>query len=372
MASATLDTQPKAILRFGGWDGLFVLLAGIQGVALLQLPSIPLIALGLWWNANTISHNFIHRPFFSSRTLNLGFSAYLSVLLGFPQSLWRERHLAHHNDARNNLRFTTQMFVESLLILTLWVGLALWDLQFFLLIYFPGYVAGLGLCALQGHYEHTPAATSHYGALYNLLCFNDGYHAEHHINPAMHWRRLPQNIRYGATTSRWPPLLRWLDELNLDNLERLVLRSSLLQRFVLRCHRRALRKLVPHLPAVRRIAVVGGGLFPRTALILCELLPGAEITIIDASSRNLERARSILQTHHDHRARMHYVNEWFEPGKSLDCDLLVVPLALKGDRSALYRQHRSTVLVHDWIWHPRGISRVVSPLLLKRINLVMK
>src|SRR5262245_12739276 len=136
MASATISTQPKAILRFGGWDGLFVLLAGTHGIALLQLPSIPLIALGLWWNANTISHNFIHRPFFSSRRLNLGFSAYLSLLLGFPQSLWRERHLAHHNGARHSLRLTTQMLVESLLILTLWAGLALWDLQFFLLIYF--------------------------------------------------------------------------------------------------------------------------------------------------------------------------------------------------------------------------------------------
>jgi len=26
--------------------------------------------------------------------------------------------------------------------------------------------------------------------------------------------------------------------------------------------------------------------------------------------------------------------------------------------------------VHDWLWRPRGRSAVVSPLLLKRLNLV--
>ena len=34
-------------------------LAVVQGVVLLAAPSAPLIALGVWWNSNTISHNFI-------------------------------------------------------------------------------------------------------------------------------------------------------------------------------------------------------------------------------------------------------------------------------------------------------------------------
>jgi hypothetical protein len=46
------------------WDALLVALAGLQGVVVLAAPSIPLIGVGVWWNANTISHNFIHRPFF--------------------------------------------------------------------------------------------------------------------------------------------------------------------------------------------------------------------------------------------------------------------------------------------------------------------
>lgn len=46
---------------------------------------------------------------------------------------------------------------------------------FFVWTYVPGYLAGLLLCAVHGHYEHAAGTTSHYGRLYNLLCFNDGY-----------------------------------------------------------------------------------------------------------------------------------------------------------------------------------------------------
>src|SRR5215470_10749732 len=74
----------------------FVALALVHGGMLLAWPSILLVAIGLWWNANTISHNFIHRPFFRVRAANAAFSCYLSLLLGFPQSLWRARHLEHH------------------------------------------------------------------------------------------------------------------------------------------------------------------------------------------------------------------------------------------------------------------------------------
>jgi hypothetical protein len=55
----------------------------------------------------------------------------------------------------------------------------------------PGYLAGLGLCLLQGHFEHAGGTTSHYGWLYNRLFFNDGYHVEHHRRPGIHWTQLP-------------------------------------------------------------------------------------------------------------------------------------------------------------------------------------
>src|SRR5207237_9322530 len=90
--------RTHGILWHSPWDALFAGLALAHGVVLIVCPSIPLIALGLWWNANTIAHNFIHLPFFRSRALNAMFSAFESLVLGIPQRLWRDHNLSHHAD----------------------------------------------------------------------------------------------------------------------------------------------------------------------------------------------------------------------------------------------------------------------------------
>jgi len=208
-------------------------------------------------------------------------------------------------------------------------------------------------------------APRHYGWLYNLLCFNDGYHAEHHNDPSIHWTRLPEHIEAGAPSSRWPALLRWLDVPPLEMLERLVLKSPALQRIVRRSHRQAFLALLPQLPPVRRAAIVGGGLFPRTALILRELLPEAQIVIIDSNLHNLETARALVGDDFEFR------NQRYAPGDSGDYDLTVIPLCLDGDRAAIYRHPPSpAVLVHDWIWRRHGRGAIISTALLKRLNLV--
>ena len=51
-------------------DLMLVVLAGVHAALLTAAPSAPVIAIGLWWNANTISHYFIHRPFFGRRGAN--------------------------------------------------------------------------------------------------------------------------------------------------------------------------------------------------------------------------------------------------------------------------------------------------------------
>src|SRR5205814_5424369 len=128
------------------------------------------------------------------------------------------------------------MVIEVSLILVLWLALLVFAPAFALTVYLPGYLLGLGFCFLQGRYEHARGTISHYGRLYNLLFFNDGYHVEHHAQPSQDWRRLPEQKQNGAATSRWPAVLRWLEHFNLDGLERLVLRSQRLQRFVLKKH----------------------------------------------------------------------------------------------------------------------------------------
>jgi hypothetical protein len=346
-------------------DAPLLALAGIHGIALLAWPTLPLIAIGLWWNSNTVAHNFIHRPFFRARPTNLLFSAYLSVLLGIPQTLWRERHLAHHAGIRFRWRATPQLAAETALILALWTALAALHPRFFLMVYLPGYLLGLALCNLQGHYEHAGGVTSHYGAIYNVLCLNDGYHAEHHADPAAHWTTLPQRIHRSARVSSWPAPLRWLDD-GLEAMERIVLRSHGLRSFVLRCHRRALQALLSQIPSPARVAIVGGGLFPRTALILQELVPAASLTIIDADAANLATARELIDG-------VEFVHMRYISGALPGFNLVVIPLSFDGNRAELERNPPApAMLVHDWIWHRRGRSCIVSWLLLKRLNLILR
>lgn len=352
------------------WDATFVGLSIAHAALLLAFPSIPLVAIGLWWNANTIAHNFIHRPFFRSRRLNRIYSAYLSLVLGFPQRLWRSRHLSHHADVRHRVRWTTPLLIEIGLVLGLWAVLAVVAPRVFLTVYLPGWAIGLALCQVHGYYEHAHGTRSYYGRLYNLLLFNDGFHVEHHRRPVDHWTAHSDADRVDDRPSRWPPVLRWIEDRSparsfLTGLERLVLRSPLLQRFVLRTHERAFRRLLSHAAAVRSVTVVGGGLFPRTALILKRVMPESRVTIVDGQPEHLAIARAFVGP----SATLAHAT--FDPAATCDADLLVVPLAFEGDRRQVYdRPPAPVVLVHDWLWSPRGRSVVISWLLLKRLNLI--
>jgi fatty acid desaturase len=67
------------------------------------------------------------------------------------------------------------------------------------LFYLPFYYLGNCLSSLNGYYEHfhgdpdTPIAwgVSSHQSLYNWLWFANGYHAEHHYRPKVHWTKLP-------------------------------------------------------------------------------------------------------------------------------------------------------------------------------------
>ncbi len=356
------------IFRYSSWDGLLVLMALGHGAVLLLSPSVLVVGLGMWWCANTVSHNFIHLPFFRTGRANALFSLYLTVLMGVPQTLWRQRHLAHHAGRGWRLRVTRQLGTEAVLILALWFSLALAVPKFLALTYAPGLVLGLVLCCLQGHYEHARGATSHYGWLYNFLFFNDGYHVEHHQKPTRHWSELRRQ-RADLTASRWPAVLRWLERINLEALERIVLRSKLLQKFVLRAHRRAFQRLLKNVPNPRQIGVVGGALFPRTALLLKEVAPTTAITVIDSNEKHIEIAHTFLN------GSVRYEHRMFESaGPADEYDVLVIPLSYVGDRERLYRTPPAgALLVQDWLWRRRGnATSTISWLLLKRLNLVLR
>jgi hypothetical protein len=375
--AVTLIAGPRRLLRHSPWDALLIGLSVVYAALLVSTPSIPLIGIGLWWTANTVAHNFIHTPFFRSHALNRAYSLYLSALMGIPQSLWRDRHLRHHRalqpsrrtagSGHDRPRAVSDVAVEMGVVLAVWAGVAFVDPAFFLRLYMPGYLVGLGLCSLQGHFEHARGTTSHYGWLYNWCFFNDGYHAEHHLRPGEHWTRLPSQPRAEARSSRWPPVLRWLDGFTLESLERRVLASPRLQRFVLSAHERAFRAVLDRLPPIHRVTIVGGGLYPRSTLILQRVLPDAALTIVDAKPEHLDIAARFLPGNVELEHRL------FDPTVAEPADLVVIPLAFIGDRDRVYRHPPAKLaLVHDWMWRPRGETARISWLLLKRLNLVRR
>jgi hypothetical protein len=352
-------------LRHSQWDGLLVVLALLHGMVLLSWSSILLIAFGILWNSNTVAHYFIHLPFFRQRFWNHSFSAYQTLLLGVPQRLWRDRHLAHHADVRWRLKWSGQLMGEAGLVLALWTVLLVIAPKFFLTVYVPGYVLGLGLCFLQGHYEHARGTTSHYSRFYNSLFLNDGYHVEHHAHPSAHWFALPGRRAAQARSSRWPAALRWLETINLETLESLVLRSKMLQRFVLFRHAAAFETLLERgeQPRFKSVAIVGGGLFPRTALVLRKLLPQCALTVIEENPAHIAIARRWLDD------GVEYVAAHYDGGFARQFDAVVIPLAFRGNREELCANGTArTLFVHDWIWRRRPKSQVISWLLLKRLN----
>jgi hypothetical protein len=357
----------EGILRHSKLDALLIALSAVHAAVLLVAPSIPVIAVGLWWNSNTVSHYFIHLPFFRSCRCNGLYSLFLSLLLGFPQSLWRQRHLLHHSGEGARVQMSARVVVEAGLVACVWVFLLTGSPQFFMRVYLPGYMAGLALCYIHSYFEHAHTTKSNYGHFYNAVFFNDGYHVEHHFRPSEHWTRLPQVATTMVASSRWPAVLRWIDVINLEMLERLALRCAILQKFLLKTHGRALRRLLPNLPEFGSIKVVGGGMFPRTAILLEEMQPSATITIIDRNAANLAAARPFL------KKTTRLVHELFDPASPTDAELVVIPLSYIGDREFLYRNPpASVVLIHDWIWVKWSEGEVVSPWLLKRLNVVRR
>jgi hypothetical protein len=345
------------------------------------------LALSIVWGSNTVSHNHLHNPFFRSRAHNRLLSLYLSVLYAVPQSIWKERHLWHHagepERSRNGLARGAGL--ELACIAFVWsavFAVSPWVLASFAI----GYALGMALCRVQGTFEHARELSagdgvSHYGRLYNFFWFNDGHHAEHHRWPGLHWTRLPERRgRISVVQSRLAPLWRGLEGLRgavnraqgvlLGLLERLPLAFGWAARFMVATHERAFRTLLSRLPvAPQTVGIIGGGLFPRTLLVLGRLLPEARIVVIDRSAENLQRALTFLDDAGIDRSKVEFRVESFDADRHSGFDLLVCPLGFVGDRGAIARV-ASLIVTHDWIFGSRGdASAIVSWLLLKRLSL---
>ena len=306
---------------------------------LSPFPSRPLIALGLWWNANTVSHNFVHLPFFRSPVLNRGYSIYLTLLLAIPHSLWRERHLRHHSgrDARDSMDLgdTRRGGVGCRVMgrdgvggcgvlrnsLSARVPHRAWPLLTFTVTSNMSTGRPVTTAGSTTFFFSTTAITS--STTCDRARTGRGFRV---ISALMRPVAAGRRSFAGSISSA------------SNRSSGLVLRSSRLQRYVIASHERAFRALLPKLPDVRRVTIVGGGLFPRTALVLRRVMPAAPLTIVDASARNIEIARTFLDETIEFRHCTYQPDPAFPSNELDEGHLVVIPLAFMGDRERIYRE----------------------------------
>ncbi len=222
-------------------------------VAFPQLSWWALIPLGLFysyciaWNIESVAHFFTHNNYFNAPWLNRAFSLIESLAIGFSQQFYKTVHRHHHignsdkKDANGKTRdwFSIYRFGENdqpepvwryALIGSLrgpahdvyaemgkggrdgdvrwakfedrahyaWFALGFLLNWKFMLYFLPFYYLGHVFSMIVGYYEHYQAnpdlpvawGVSTYGKLYNWLWLNNGYHAEHHYRPRIHWTKM--------------------------------------------------------------------------------------------------------------------------------------------------------------------------------------
>jgi fatty acid desaturase len=209
-------------------------------------------------NINGIGHNFIHNPFFRSRLLNRLFGLIESIACCHSQTYYDVVHMQHHkgNADRPNEHGETTDWISiyrhghggeaenpwSYVFLSvfrdnpaairqelrkrggnelLWGNIEL--IAFFsavavlgflnwhyLLFFLPFVYLGHCFSYLNGYFRHYGAnpdrpiawGVSSYGKIYNWLFFYNGYHAEHHFRPKVHWTKMEAFHQQIAETQR--------------------------------------------------------------------------------------------------------------------------------------------------------------------------
>jgi fatty acid desaturase len=198
-------------------------------------------------NINGIGHNFIHNPFFRAKILNRLFGVTQSVACCFSQTYYDAVHMRHHKGnsdrqdengdtidwlsiyrhghdgeaenpwsyvflgffrddvgaIRGELRkrgngdlFWGNIELAAFAITLLVMFFFNWRYVIFFMV--PFWYLGHCFSYLNGYYRHYGAnpdkpiawGVSSYGKIYNWLFFYNGYHAEHHFRPKVHWTKM--------------------------------------------------------------------------------------------------------------------------------------------------------------------------------------
>lgn len=207
------------------------------------VPWVAATALVSWFCA-VIAHNVVHSPVFKQRWMNKALQVWVSLSYGFPISDYIPGHnLSHHRFTqaaedvmrttkvrfrwnllnlfffmaavtpailRGNARYkklkgpharewNKQLLIEAVIVWTVKVGLTLLDWRSALLfVWIPHLAANWAIVSIN-YLQHDGCDENHpvnhsrnfVGPLMNWLCFNNGYHGIHHMEPGLHWSLAP-------------------------------------------------------------------------------------------------------------------------------------------------------------------------------------
>lgn len=212
-----------------------------------RLAGAALYAFSIGWSLDSVSHNFIHNPFFAWEPLNRLTSLLLTLEVGTPQTMYKYVHMRHHagnSDRigadghtvdpislyqyggggkvepvlsyvfrqfwRDDGPFTVARAIRARrpaearqALQEFWAIVATYGLLLvlnwrFVLVMAPFYYLGHCLSFLIAWYEHAGAdpdeliatGVSTYAPVYNWVFLNNGYHGEHHFRPKTHWTKM--------------------------------------------------------------------------------------------------------------------------------------------------------------------------------------
>lgn len=198
-------------------------------------------------NINGVGHNFIHNPFFRAPLLNRIFGVTQSIACCFSQTMYDAVHMQHHkgNSDRQDEHGDTvdwlsiyrhghddepenpwsyvflsffrddvgairkelrkrgngDLFWGTLELVAFAVTLFimfLFNWRYVIFFFLPFWYLGHCFSYLNGYFRHYGAnpdkpiawGVSSYGKIYNWLFFYNGYHAEHHFRPKVHWTKM--------------------------------------------------------------------------------------------------------------------------------------------------------------------------------------
>ncbi len=198
-------------------------------------------------NINGVGHNFIHNPFFRSKLLNRLFAVTQSVACCFSQTYYDVVHMQHHkgnsdrkdengdtidwlsiyrhgheDEAENPWSYVFLSFfrdnpaaikrelrkrgeaevrwgnIELAAVVLTMIVMAWFNWRYVVFYFLPFFYLGHCFSYLNGYFRHYGAepdkpiawGVSSYGKIYNWLFFYNGYHAEHHFRPKVHWTKM--------------------------------------------------------------------------------------------------------------------------------------------------------------------------------------